>query len=76
MAKNQEMSESDKFMDFIADMLHEVYAKFVKKRGETLKHWNKYIRRMEHYKKYRRRNRRRPTHRKRRIQRRLNHGVE
>ena len=76
MAKNQETPESDKFMDFIADMLHEVYAKFVKKRGEILKHWNKYIRRMEHYKKYRRRKHRRPTHGRRRTRRRLKHGVE
>ena len=76
MAENQETPESDKFMDFIADMLHEVYAKFVKKRGEILKHWNKYIRRVEHYKKYRRRKHRRPTHGRRRTRRRLKHGVE
>lgn len=75
MAENQETPELDKFMDFIADMLHEVYAKFVKKRGEILKHWNKYIRRMEHYKKYRRRKYRRPTHGRRRTRRRLKHGT-
>lgn len=75
MAENQETPELDKFMDFIADMLHEVYAKFVKKRGEILKHWNKYIRRMEYYKKYRRRKHRRPTHGRRRMRRRLKHGT-
>ena len=75
MAENQETPELDKFMDFIADMLHEVYAKFVKKRGEILKHWNKYIRCMEHYKKYRRRKYRRPTHGRRRTRRRLKHGT-
>jgi len=90
MAKNQTMSESDKFVDFVEGMLKAAEnardiakqlisitrAKFKERHGGNLERWIKYIRRMEHYKKYRRRKHRRPTHGQQRTRRRLKHGVE
>lgn len=90
MTENQEMSESDKFIDFVEGMLKAAenardiakqlmsitYAKFKERHGGDLEQWIKYIRRMEHYKKHHRRKHRRPTHGRRRTRRRLKHGVE
>ena len=90
MAKNQTMSESDKFVDFAEGMLKAAEnardiakqlisitrAKFKERHGGNLERWIKYIRRMKYYKQYHRRNHRRPTHKRRRIRRRLKHGVE
>lgn len=90
MAENQEMPESDKFVDFVEGMLKAtenardiakqlisiIRGKFKERHGRDLERWIKYIRRMKYYKQYCRRNRRRPTHRRRRIRRRLKHGAK
>lgn len=90
MAKNQTMSESDKFVDFVEGMLKATEnardiakqlisitrAKFKERNGGNLERWIKYIRRMKYYKRYRRRKHRRPTHGRRRTRRRLKHGAE